>query len=171
MEVLTGIINSLGLNNTIFAQVFNFTMLLIFLRIVVYPHIVRILEERQDYIEGTVTAAEEERKQAEELRQQYMAEMQKSKDEAQEIIQRATKAGEEQAKEIIEAAKAESNRIKEAALEDINREKEKAVAELRDQVATLSILVASKVVNEKITTDIQRGMVDEFIKEAGDLPC
>ncbi|MCG8400952.1 MAG: F0F1 ATP synthase subunit B [Firmicutes bacterium] len=168
---MESIFDSLGLNATIFAQVINFTLLLVFLRIVVYPHIVRIMEERQNYIENSVTAAEEERKQAEELRRQYLADMQKAKEEARDIIQKATKAGEEQAREIIEAAKAESNRIKETALEDINREKEKAVAELREQVATLSILVAGKVVNEKITADIQRGMIDEFIKEAGDLPC
>ncbi len=168
---MEGVINALGLNATLVAQVFNFIVLLIFLRIVVYPHIVRILEERQNYIERNVAAAEEERKQAEELRQKYLAEMQKAKDEARDIIQKATKTGEEQAREIIEAAKAEANRIKEAAMEDINREKEKAVAELREQVATLSILVASKVVSEKITADIQRGMIDEFIKEAGDLPC
>lgn len=168
---MEGVINALGLNATLVAQVFNFIVLLIFLRIVVYPHIVRILEERQNYIERNVAAAEEERKQAEELRQKYLAEMQKAKDEARDIIQKATKTGEEQAREIIEAAKAEANRIKEAAMEDINREKEKAVAELREQVATLSILVASKIVSEKITADIQRGMIDEFIKEAGDLPC
>ena len=168
---MEAIFDSLGLNRTIFAQIINFTLLLVFLRIVVYPHIVRIMEERQNYIENSVTAAEEERKQAEELRRQYLADMQKAKDEARDIIQKATKAGEEQALEIIEAAKAESNRIKETALEDINREMEKAVSELREQVATLSILVAGKVVNEKMTADIQRGMIDEFIKEAGDLPC
>ncbi|MBF7081548.1 F0F1 ATP synthase subunit B [Desulfallas sp. Bu1-1] len=168
---MDAVVQALGLNATLVAQVFNFIMLLIFLRIVVYPHIVRILEERQNYIENNVAAAEEERKQAEALRQQYLADMQKAKDEAREIIQQATKAGEEQAREIIEAAKAEANRIKEAAMQDINREKEKAVAELRDQVATLSILVAGKIVSEKITADIQRGMIDEFIKEAGDLPC
>lgn len=166
-----GVIDSLGLNATLVAQVFNFIVLLIFLRIVVFPHIVRMLDERQNYIENSVNAAEEERKQAEDLRRQYLSDMQKAKDEARDIIQKATKAGEEQAREIIEAAKAESSRIKESALEEINREKEKAVAELREQVATLSILVAGKVVNEKITADIQRGMIDEFIKEAGDLPC
>ncbi|TYO96562.1 F0F1 ATP synthase subunit B [Desulfallas thermosapovorans] len=168
---MDGVINALGLNNTLVAQVFNFIMLLIFLRVVVYPHIVRILEERQNYIANSVTAAEEERKQAEALRQQYLDELNKAKAEAQEIVQKATRAAEVQAQEIIESAKAESARIKESALQDINREKEKAVAELRDQVATLSILVASKVVSEKITADVQRGMIDEFIKEAGDLPC
>jgi len=165
------VIQALGLNNTLVAQIFNFIVLLIFLRIVVYPHIVRILEDRQNYIEKNVSAAEEERKQAESLRQEYLAEMQKAKDEARDVIQKATKAGEDQAREIIEAAKVEANRVKDSALQDINREKEKAVAELRDQVATLSILIASKVVSEKITADIQRNMIDEFIKEAGDLPC
>lgn len=168
---MEGVINALGLNNTLVAQVFNFIMLLIFLRIVVYPHLVRILEERQNYIANSVAAAEEERKQAEALRQQYLDELNKAKAEAQEIVQKATKAAEVQAQEILESAKAESARIKESALQDINREKEKAVAELRDQVATLSILVAGKVVSEKITADVQRGMIDEFIKEAGDLPC
>ncbi len=168
---MNAIIEALGLNATLVAQVFNFIILLIFLRIVVYPHIVRILEQRQEYIASNVAAAEEERKQAEALRRQYLDELQKAKGEAEEIIQKATKAGEDQAREIIEAAKAEANRIKEAAMQDIAREKEKAVAELRDQVATLSILVASKVVSEKITADIQRGMIDEFIKQAGDLPC
>ncbi len=168
---MDAIVQVLNLNNTLVAQVFNFIMLLIFLRVVVYPHIVRMLEDRQNFIANNVAAAEEERKQAEALRQQYLDELQKAKNEAQSIIQKAGKAAEEQAHEIIEAAKAESNRIKESALQDINREKEKAVAELREQVATLSILVASKVVNEKITEDVQRSMIDDFIKEAGDLPC
>ncbi|WP_347489365.1 F0F1 ATP synthase subunit B [Desulfoscipio sp. XC116] len=168
---MDAIVQVLNLNNTLVAQVFNFIMLLIFLRVVVYPHIVRMLEERQNFIANNVAAAEEERKQAEALRREYLDELQKAKNEAQSIVQKSVKAAEEQAHEIIEAAKAESNRIKESALQDINREKEKAVAELRDQVAALSILVAGKVVSEKITADVQRGMIDDFIKEAGDLPC
>jgi len=105
------------------------------------------------------------------LRQQYLDDLQQAKNEAQSIIQKATKAAEDQAREIMEAAKAEANRQKETALQDIGREREKAVAELRDQVAALSVLVAGKIVSEKITADIQRDMIDEFIKEAGDLPC
>lgn len=168
---MEGIIQVLNLNYTLVAQVFNFLMVFIFLRIVVYPYIVKILDERQKFIIDNIDAAEEDRKQAEILRQQHLEELQMAKSEAQEIIQKAGKAAEEQAQEIIEAAKVESNRIKESALQDINREREKAVAELREQVATLSILVAGKIVNEKMTEDIQRTMIDEFIQEAGDLPC
>lgn len=168
---MEAIINALGLNATLVAQVFHFLVLLIFLRLVVYKPIVNILEQRQKLIADNVAAAEEERRQAEALRQQYLADIQKAKAEAQEIIQQATKSGEEQARQIIEAAKEEAARIKESAMQDIAREKERAVAELREHVATLAILVAGKVVSAKITEDIQRSMIDEFIKEAGDLPC
>lgn len=165
------IIESLGLNATIAVQIFNFIILLIFLRLVVYKPVVNILEQRQKAIVDNIATAEEERKEAESLRQSYLAEMQKSKEEAQNIIQQATKAGEAQAQQIIEAAKTEANRIKDNALSDIEREKEKAVAELREQVISLSMLVANKVVAHKITDDLQHDMVQEFIKEAGELPC
>ncbi|MFZ5652521.1 MAG: F0F1 ATP synthase subunit B [Bacillota bacterium] len=165
------IITALGLNSTLVAQIFNFIILLIFLRVVVYKPLVSVLEKRQQFIHDNVKAAEEERKQAEALRQSYLADMQKAKEEAQAIIQQATKAGEAQAQQILEAARAEAGRIKDVALQEIEREKEKAVAELRDQVVSLSILVADRIIGRQITQDLQHGLVQEFIKEAGDLPC
>lgn len=168
---MNDIVTSLGLNATLVAQIFHFIVLLIFLRLVVYPPIVKILEQRQEAIAGNVAAAEEERKQAETLRQQYLSDMEKAKEEANDIIQKATKSAEEEARAIIDSAKEEAGRIKDSALQDIEREKEKAVSELREQVASLSILVAGKVIDERITTDIQDDLVDKFIKEAGDLPC
>lgn len=168
---MSSVIEALGLNATLVAQIFHFIVLLIFLRIVVYPPIVKVLEQRQEFIASNVAKAEEERKQAEALRQQYLADMQKAKEEANEIIQKATKTAEEEARAIIEAAKEEANRIKESAMQDIEREKEKAVSQLREQVASLSVLVASKIIDERITADIHRDLVNDFIKEAGDLPC
>jgi len=168
LETLT---TALKLNSTLIAMIFHFLVLLLFLRLVVYKPLVNMIEKRQEFIANNVAAAEEERKQAEALRQQYLADMEQARAQAQEMIQKATRAGEEQAREIIEEAKLEASKIKDNALLDIQREKEKAVAELREHVATLAVLVAGKVVNEKMTADIQSNLVDEFIKEAGDLPC
>jgi F-type H+-transporting ATPase subunit b len=162
---------SLGLNATLVAQIFNFLVLLVFLRVVVYKPLVNILVKRQELIYNNVKTAEDERKEAEALHQKYLQEMQKAKEDAQSVIQQAAKSGEAQAHQIIEAAKAEAERVKDAALREIDREKEKAVAELRDQVAALSILVADKIIGSQITKDIQQNLVQEFIKEAGDLPC
>lgn len=161
----------LEFNATLLAQIVDFIILLIFLRLVAYKPLMKLLQDRSDHIANTIAAAEQERQQAEQLRAGYEAEMRRAREQAQEIIQKATKAGEEQALEIIENAKKEAARIKDAAMTDIQREKEKAVAELRDQVASLSILVAGKIINQKLNDEIQHKMVQDFIKEAGGLPC
>jgi len=168
LETLT---TALGLNATLIAMIFHFLVLLLFLRLVVYKPLFNLLEKRQEFIASNVAAAEEERKQAEALRQQYLADMEQARAQAQDMIKKATKAGEEQARQIIEDAKLEATKVKENALLEIQREKEKAVVELREHVATLAVLVAAKIIDEKITTDIQSNLVDQFIKEAGDLPC
>ncbi len=166
-----GLIEALGLNSTIVAQIFNFIVLFLFLKMVVFKPLVNVIEKRQQTIEENIKTAEEERKKAEALHQSYLSEMQKAKEEAHAVVQKAIKSGEGQAQQIIEAAKVESDRLKENALRDIEIAKEKAVIELRDQVATLSILVADKIIGKQITDELQHDLVQKFIKDAGDLPC
>lgn len=161
----------LEFNATLLAQIADFIILLIFLRLVAYKPLVKLLNDRRDHIAKNIEAAEQERQQAEQLRAGYEAEMRRAREQAQEIIQKATKAGEDQGLLIIENAKNEAVKIKETALSEIEREKQKAIAELRDQVASLSVLVAGKVINRTIDDQIQRDMINEFIKEAGELPC
>ncbi len=159
----------LEFNATLLAQIVDFIILLVFLRLVVYKPLVKILGDRSEHIASNIAAAEQERQEAEQLKAGYEAEMRRAREQTQEIIQKATKAGEDQALEIIENAKNEAGRIKDAALAEIEREKQKAVAELREQVATLSVLVAGKIINKNMTNQIQRSMIDDFIKEAGEL--
>lgn len=161
----------LEFNATLLAQIVDFIILLIFLRVVAYKPLMKVLADRSEHIANSIAAAEQERQQAEQLKAGYETEMRRAREQAQEIIQKATRAGEEQALDIIENARSEAARLKEAALAEIQREKQKAVAELRDQVASLSILVAGKIINQKLNDDIQHSMVQDFIKEAGELPC
>ena len=161
----------LEFNTTLLVQIVNFIILLIFLRLVAYKPIAGLLKARQELIANNIATSEEQRKQAEELHEQYLAEMRKAREEAQAILAQATKVSEGQAKEIIAAAKEEANRVKDGALKEIEREKEKAVRELKDQVAVLSVMVAGKIIGKTMTADIQHDMVEQFIREAGDLPC
>lgn len=170
-EFVEGLITSLNFNGTLFAQMFNFLVLLVLLRVFAYKPFMNVLEKRRELIESSISAAEEDKKQAEQLRASLQADLKHTREEAAEVMARATKSAEDQAQQIIEAAKTEANRVKDSALAEIQREKEKAVAELRDQVATLSILVAGKIIEQKINDDIQKDLVNKFVKEAGDLPC
>lgn len=159
----------LEFNATILAQIADFIILVIFLRLVAYKPLTKLLADRSDHVANSIAAAEQERQEAEQLKAGYEAEMRRAREQTQEIIQKATKAGEDQASEIIANAKNEAGKLKETALAEIEREKVKAVTELREQVASLSVLVAGKIINKTMSEDIQRGMIDDFIKEAGEL--
>lgn len=161
----------LKFNATLLAQIFHFLLLLVLLRLVAYKPLLRILEERQKWVAGRIAQAEQAHAEAEKIKADLEAEMRRAREQAQAIIDKATKAGEEQAQNIIAQAKAEAERLKEGALADIQREKEKAVAELRDQVASLAILVAGKVIKEGLDAKAHERLVQDAIKEVGHLPC
>lgn len=158
-------------NATLLAQIFHFVVILVLLRLVAYKPLMKLLEERQKYVASNIDAAEQEKTEAEKLKSQFEAELKNAREQYQEMIQRATKEGEEQSQLIIAAAKGEATRIKDNAMQEIQREKEKAIAEVREQVASLSILVAEKVINQTIDADIQNRLINDFIEEAGGLPC
>ncbi|MFA7467872.1 MAG: F0F1 ATP synthase subunit B [Desulfotomaculaceae bacterium] len=161
----------LEFNGTFFAAIFHFILLLVLLRLVAYKPLVKLLEERRLHIESSIADAEREKTEAQKIKAEFEEEMKRAREKAEDIIQRATKAGEEQSQEIIAEAKKEAGRIKDEAISEIRMEKEKALAALRDEVASLSIVVAQKIINERITDDLQHDLIEKFIEEARELPC
>ncbi len=161
----------LTFNATLLAQIFHFVVLLVLLRLFAYKPLLNILEQRQKLVASSIEAAEAEKAQAEKIRAQYEADLRNAREEAKAIIERATKAANEQAQSIVDAAKTEAARVKESALQDIQREKDKALAELRNEVASLAVLVAAKVVKQGLDVDAQSKLVQDAINEVNNLPC
>src|SRR5699024_11234865 len=96
------------------------------------------------------------------------ARLKQTKEEAQKIINDAKDDGAQQEKNIIESDREEALRLKEAAEADIQREKEKATQALQDQVASLSVLIASKVIEKEISAQDQEKLINDYIKEVGE---
>lgn len=84
------------------------------------------------------------------------------------MIEDAKAAGSKQEEQIIAAAKKEAERLKEAAQADIQNEKERAIQALQDKVASLSVLIASKVIEKELTEQDQEKLINEYIKEVGE---
>ena len=158
-------------NSSLIAQIINFVLLVFLLKKFAFKPLGKMLSDRQKLIADNIATAEQEREQAALIKAEYEAEMQRTREHAQEIIQKATKAAEEKAAEVMESAKDEAKRLKDAALAEIRNEKEKAVVDMRDQAASLAILVAGKIIDQRLDESMQREMVQEFVKEAGDLLC
>ncbi len=159
----------LSFNATVFMQMFHFLLMLVVLRMFAYRPLMNVIEQRQVYIADEIEAAERQKASAAGLRGQLEADLAKAREEGKVIVIRATKASEEQAQAIMEQARTEAQRLKEEALAEIGREREKAIAQLRDEVASLAVLVAAKVVKDALTIDAQHNLVQNAVKEVGQL--
>ncbi|MGG0583485.1 ATP F0F1 synthase subunit B, partial [Priestia megaterium] len=55
------------------------------------------------------------------------------------------------------------------AKQEIEQQKDQAVAALREQVASLSVLIASKVIEKELSEQDQEKLIHEYIQEVGDV--
>src|SRR5690625_2702464 len=149
-------------------QLFFFLILLALLKKFAWGPLMSKMEERENYVANEIEEAEKNRKDAEEASREAQAQLKQMKQEAQKIIEDARQAGVKQEKDIIESARAEADRLKVAAQADIQNEKEKALQALQDKVASLSVMIASKVIEKEISAQDQEKLINEYIKEVGD---
>lgn len=130
--------------------------------------VMNMMKKREEYVANEIEAAEQSRIEAEKAAKEATDQLKQMKIEAQKIIEDAKSAGVKQEQDIIEAARQEADRIKKAAQEEIQNEKEKALQALQDQVASLSVLIASKVIEKELSAQDQEKLINEYIKEVGE---
>ncbi len=148
--------------------IINFLVLLFLLKKFLYAPIFQMLDARSNEIEQNLSDAEQARMDAISLKSEYEADLKNAQAKAQEIIQGASKLGEETGAQIVAKAREEANRAAEKARVEIAREKEQALKDLRSEVANLAVDAASKVIGRSVTVADHEDLVNEFIKEVGD---
>ncbi|WP_027415214.1 F0F1 ATP synthase subunit B [Aneurinibacillus terranovensis] len=126
-----------------------------------------VLQKRQDHIADQISGAEKANAEAKQLLEQQRAELKKVREEAQTILDRAKKQADVEAQEIIAASNERAERLIEEAKLEINREKEKALSSVRDQVAGLSVLLASKIIEKEMTESEQQDTIEQFLRQVG----
>ncbi len=130
-----------------------------------FPRITEFLDNRQSEIEDSIDHAERVRKDADDLLAEYRERLKEAREQADEIIMRARKAGEEHDREAREQARTTHDEMLEQARRDIQAETTRAIAELRNEVADLTILATEKVTRRSLSADDQRRLVDEALNE------
>lgn len=145
-----------------------FLILLVMLRKFAWGPLMGIMKEREEHVASEIDAAEKNHAEAKKLVEEQREMLKQSRVEAQELIERAKKQAEEQKDGIIAAAKEEAESIKTSAVQEIQREKEQAIATLQEQVASLSVQIASKVIEKELKEEDQVKLIRDYIKEVGE---
>jgi F-type H+-transporting ATPase subunit b len=142
-----------------------FAISLFILRKWVYPVIGEALDKRAKAIAGDIDAAEETRKQADELLAEYRERLKEARAQSEEIVQRARQTAESHEREgrdrgqeiVAEAAK--------RAERDIDAATKRALDDIRREIADLTIMAAEKVTRKSLDDADQRRLVEDALGE------
>ena len=132
----------------------------------VVPKMEAMYDERAAAIEGGMAQAEEAQAEAKAALEKYNAQLAGARTEANELREAAREQGASIVAEMRSQAQAEAARITEAAKRQVEAERQQAVVQLRQEVGTLSTVLASKIVGESLEDEVrQKGIVDRFLAE------
>ena len=147
--------------------IINFLILVGVLGKFLYKPFIGILEARTQTIQEAFDNADATNKKADQKYEAYSRILAKADDEARDIVKAAKVRADEQAGLIIQDAKAEAIKIKEEAVKDIEREKQMALADVRAQIAELSMLAAQQILEKEISVEGQDQIIDSVLEKAG----
>jgi F-type H+-transporting ATPase subunit b len=143
-----------------------FLLLLFVVRKYVVPRFETIYAERTEQIEGGIEQARVAQAEANRLLEQYQAQLAEARTEAAKIRDDARADAEGIRQDVLAQAREESDRIIAAGREALAAERATLVRELRAEIGTLSVDLASRIVGEALADEARRaGTVERFLAD------
>jgi F-type H+-transporting ATPase subunit b len=142
---------------------FGVTVLL--LRKLAYPRIAEALDKRRIAIEESIDHAERTRTEADALLREYRERLKEAREQADDIVARARKAGEKVQEQAKVDAKQSREELMEQTRRDIEQETRRAIDQIRREVADLTIAATEKVTRKTLDDDDHRRLVEEALQE------
>jgi F-type H+-transporting ATPase subunit b len=140
----------MNLNLTLIAQAITFTAFIFVTVKFIWPYMLRAIEARQKTIADGLAAGEQGRKSLELSSRQAEQTIQDARRRAADILSQAEKRAAQMIDEARTAAKEEGNREKLAAKAEIAQEVTRAREQLRDNVASLAVAGAEKILRREV---------------------
>ncbi|MBO6241224.1 MAG: F0F1 ATP synthase subunit B [Butyrivibrio sp.] len=152
---------------TFIAQIINLFIQMYLIKRFLFKPINEILEKRKNLADKTIREAREAKEEADSLKDQYEDSLTSAHAEAAQIVSDAQKEAQNKADALVKEAQEEAAGIKARAAADIEQEKKKAVNEAKDEIGSLAMDIAGKVVEKEINEADHKKLIDDFINKVG----
>ena len=131
-----------------------------------FPAIINMVEERKKYIDESLQSAREANEKLANIKAESELILKEAQLRQSQILKDATATREKIIREAKEKASTEASRIVEEARAQIVAEREKSERDSREQIADLSIQIASKVLSKNLEKDNQQiEWIDHLLDE------
>lgn len=157
-------IAALGLNVPgLIAQLVNFLILIVLLRLFLWKPVLRVLDERKRRIQEGMQAAERAATQASASEAEAQRALAEARAEGQQAIARAQETAARLREELEARAREQADQIVTRAREEVAQERDQAIQQLRQEFASLAMTAAERVINQSLDRQAHQRLIDEVL--------
>jgi F-type H+-transporting ATPase subunit b len=160
-------VEKLGINpGLLIAQIFNVVLLVWLLTRFLYRPVLNILNERTRRIQESLKETEQVKEQLARANEDYDQKLAQARQEAAAILAQAQERAKLQEAEIIAQARQEADRIRSDAREQAVQERDGLMRDLKNQMADLVTITASRVLGEELKSNHDQ-LIEESLASLG----
>jgi F-type H+-transporting ATPase subunit b len=131
-----------------------------------FPVITSMVEERKNFIDDSLRKAHEAQERLANIEKEGESILQEAREKQAQILKEAAETREAIVEQAQEKARQEGARLLEDARIAIDQEKKAAIADIRKQVATLSVEIAEKVLRANLKNEAsQMALIDRMLDD------
>ena len=151
--------------DVLITQIVGFLIVLWILKRYAWKPVLGMLEARRQRIADEIAASERLRKEAEALKAEFENQLRTIENQARQRIQEAVAEGQKVAEEIRATAQREARQTAERAQANIDMELKKARVEFRNEMVTLALGAAEKLLQERLDPKEHGRQVERFLDD------
>ena len=150
------------------ASLANLVILFLLVKKFLYKPVKKMLEDRQNTIEGDYDAASKAKEQAEADKLAYEEKLKTAKGEADKMIKSAADIATERERQILEDAKAKADGIIRQAEANAALELKKAEDGIKKEIVSVSSALTEKMLEREVNSEDHKKLIDSFIESIGE---
>ena len=131
-----------------------------------FPVITNMVEERKNFIDESLRKAHEAQERLANIEKEGESILQEAREKQAQILKEAAETRDAIVEQAQEKARSEGSRLLDEAKVAIEQDKKAAIADIRQQVATLSVEIAEKVLKQNLRDDkSQMDLIDRMLDD------
>ena len=148
-------------------HILNIIVLYVILRALLYKPVLNFMKKREQGFEQQRQDINQKMESAQKLKSEYETSLAGAKSEAQETIREGVQRADTAAKEIMEKAEQDGKALLTQAREQAQREQREVETAMKNEVTTLAIGLASKILEREISIDDNREIIEQYFSKVG----
>ena len=155
----------LTLNWNIIWTFVDLIVLYVLMKKFLFARVQKVLDQRQEMIQGQMDHAKEQEALANQNLQQAQETVENATKEAREKAQRILEAASKKEKEQLQASEEEAKRILISSRKQAEQERKKLLADTQDEMVTIAMLAARKAVGNNINEEKEKALFEDLLKK------